>query len=100
NIDPEAQAAHIIQNITISPNPLIADNTAEFTISLSTANYTFKNDILMEIDVMVNGITMDGLPNNYQITIALIDTVYSGEFSYNIAANCLEANVMIPTSVN
>ncbi|KAF0552783.1 hypothetical protein F8M41_021025 [Gigaspora margarita] len=130
NINPKVQAAHIIQNITISPNPLIADNTAEFTISLSTANYTFKNDSLMEIDVMVNGdyygfnttlfcnnpdnsdcpkkdinktLTLFikvGLPNNYQITVVLIDTVYSGEFSYDIAADCLEANVTIPTSVN
>ncbi|CAG8571849.1 29087_t:CDS:2 [Gigaspora margarita] len=128
-IEPEAEAAHIIQNIIISPNPIIAASTAEFTISLSTANFTFKSDTYMKIDVMVNSeyygfnstlfcnnpdnsdcpkndinktLTLsikNGLPNNYQITVSLVDPVNSGGLKFYIAADCLEADVGIPTSV-
>ncbi|KAF0552792.1 hypothetical protein F8M41_021034 [Gigaspora margarita] len=108
---------------------MIAASTAEFTISLSTSNFTFKSDTFMKIDVMVNSeyygfnstlfcnnpdnsdcpkndinktLTLsikNGLPNNYQITVSLVDPVNSGGIKFDIAADCLEADVGIPTSV-
>ncbi|RIB20906.1 aspartic peptidase domain-containing protein [Gigaspora rosea] len=108
---PEAEAAHIIQNIIISPNPVTAASTAEFTISLSTANFTFRSDTFMKIDVMANieyyGFNSTLFCNNpdnsdcpkNDINKTLTLSIKNGGLKFDIAADCLEADVGIPTSV-
>ncbi|CAG8500073.1 13511_t:CDS:2 [Gigaspora rosea] len=110
-IEPEAEAAHIIQNIIISPNPVTAASTAEFTISLSTANFTFRSDTFMKIDVMANieyyGFNSTLFCNNpdnsdcpkNDINKTLTLSIKNGGLKFDIAADCLEADVGIPTSV-